>query len=143
MCLKYIKEKTAELRQRKSIIAYKVLRLSGRDLASVHFAGPSWQPGELISNRRGRRLNQAERDCRLVRRGIHVYLDRSDAEKETGKLLGPSCKYRLVPVRCHAEDLIAAGVHEFYPFPAQAVYRSVHLSKSAHAKAVRQPRGTK
>lgn len=120
MCLRSSADSTQELLKRPGsyIYAYKLVRVTGGGLDSIHF-GHNWKPGVNKSNYKGKKLTWAKDG--VVRRGIHVFLHKPHHD----------CCYgnrAIIRVKCYLRDLIgASGSH--------AAFTKVILSHGQYKRA--------
>jgi hypothetical protein len=136
MCLDLDKQKTAEVKawDKEEFTCWKMYRLSAeKNLVTPYFTHSPVEPGNIISNRSGRRVSRTNGDdydswgnLWEVNRGIHVFLYKQDAEK-FARLDWPTA--RVVPVTCFKKDFVAAGID------GDAVFMKVNLSVKAWEKA--------
>ena len=147
MCLKIeiIKQEMIRdyLIKNGEIVAYKVLRCNrkrtlwriGKGLKST-YETHTWKPGVNKSNRGTLVLSDLEASDGVVLRGIHVYLDKNDADC---RVIDHRCitfrtDFRVVPVTCLREDFVGAGYFDGYE---SAVFMKVTLKKEDYKQAIK------
>jgi len=98
---------------------------------SYHQPTPFPISGRFVSNRTTEDDIEEERAAdNKVYRGIHVFLDRKDADNGSR-----NSSTRVVEVRCHRNHLVAAGFHSSIwdiPEIEQAVFTEVTVVKIHH-----------
>jgi hypothetical protein len=135
MCLTVNKLLTEEQKKKRKgfIVRYKVLAKhcvfleNGENgtlqLVSPYFTKKVWEPGWILSNRKKSAFKRLPGE---INKGIHVYKTKKGATKSTDG------DYDVVlPVRCHADDLVACNEYE-------EVYYKVLVSERAYKKLIKE-----
>lgn len=123
MCLIRSKNSEHRLRQRFSktrrITAYKAMIFRNGLVESPWYARCHvWRPGWNVSDRRSVEAECSEQDD--VTKGIHVYLRKTDARKQSPLVL---------PVQCKCSDLVGAG-YDATTGDQSAVFHKVFVKKA-------------
>ncbi len=124
MCLEYYsKEETEELRASgPTIKCWKSLDIDGNRLRS-YFQDHIYRVGENLSTRENVELDVQEKISKNIHDGIHVYLNKKDANE--GDV--------TIPVYGQVEDLV--GVGDFCECPC-AVFTKIYIKKEDYEKAL-------
>jgi hypothetical protein len=128
-------------RKRRSFIAYKVLKRTTKsprciweppvtpDVLRAPYKKTPFKIGCNISN------SDVRKPClkhnRIIKRGIHVFLQKKYANREAFNWDSCVKTYVVVPVKVNLDDLIAAKEYR-----SHAVFRKIHISATAYKKAL-------
>jgi len=146
MCLKYEKSLTEELLNSKEEVFtfYKIYRIDTADESIVsvyqkdiiYYYNIHRNLDKIIthtSDRLSKPLTELEESDGKVMKGIHVFLDKKNAEDETHGLYW----LMAVPVTCKKEDLVAAGRWTDNPLSLQAVFMRVEIKEKDIIEALK------
>ena len=127
MCLKIVEGSSLTFDSNRSVICYKVYEVVIDRLWSVYMHAPIYSAGVVLSDRSSTEITSEEQSSLEVNNGIHVYLEEKDCH---GGLMQ---FYRVVPVQCKLEDLVAIGE---FDGTKSAVFTKVEITKEEWNKAV-------
>lgn len=117
----------------KKIIAYKIVEKIDENKYKPIYQGKTTTRyvtgNEAVSNRKefhkSTRLDAIERKVKKVYNGIHVFLNRGDAERQ---LVQRNKKNEvIIAVECKKSSLVSSGYWSDYPFHPQAVFNKVKV----------------
>jgi len=161
MCLIYSKKATEEIKKsnRRVFTYYKVysLRTYADGTYSIRSAIQTGtvagtydiKPNGVfthISDRDEKKLDSIELRSKTVSCGIHVYINKADAEQYIENSKKSFCwplPLFYVPVKCFKNDLVAVGKWQDKPHPPQAVFMKIQINTNALIKAVNKRLGIK
>lgn len=144
MCMHISATDTIRLRrrldrmQKDSVEVYKVLYvrngITGK-VTSPHFISCKWKPGVKESVYRASSLANNVVSPGLINngrvtKGIHVFMNKKQAEKYAKNLIGHDGMMVVVKLTAQKEDLIAAGTN------GRACFTKVTLAEAEYAKIV-------
>jgi len=135
MCLLLVKDEPKIDFKQGEAIAYKLFLVDGWDLFSAFLGYPvifseySDRDGYKVqSGRLSPKLDEAERQNKLVEIGIHALLDKEDADMVVGLMDVVHQKHlKVLPVKVLKKDLVATGLWDGTNSKC-AVFTNVYIS---------------
>lgn len=159
MCLVYGKKNTLELKKskKKEFTFYKIYRyncstsdhveiVSAYKKTGVTFVHMKNDLGKTIKHISDRKdcsysvkgMTDIEKVFEYVYYGIHVFVNKADAEKEASEesQSSPQPHLIVVPVKCKKKDLIAGGIWDVDFSTKQAVFNEVEVNMTDIINAI-------
>jgi hypothetical protein len=130
MCLKIRRNFKPLKINRNYFVAYKVLKLYGKQLIS-QFEYYTYKVGQNIA-----KGYVSQSSSEIHGGAFHVYLNKVDAEKVvTKKIMNYELNYRVVPIRCFLKDVVAYGKN--HDDSQGAAVTKISIDKRSYEKAIR------
>lgn len=138
MCLFIDKRRNRELKNRFKtcdyIMCYKIIERilippHPTILIGIWRSMYQYQIGWNYSDREDITLTKIEIDDKAIRHGIHVYTSKKTA-KHNVNISGSPFHFKIIPVKCHKRDFVAAGKH------GEAVFCKIFISKKDYQDAI-------
>ena len=110
-----------KLQKQGKVICWKIYQKRINYLRSYWDRQLVTEPGNVVSDRLNKKINQFEKEYGMIERGIHVYISKP----------GNLSPWRVIPVICRKENFVAMNSTE-------AVFMKVEITKKTWNKIFKE-----